>query len=304
VTAERSFLVVGAGGMLGSQVLRRRPPGIRVIALDRAALDIADPAAVDAAVEAASPRVVINCAGFTDVDGCESRREHAFRVNGAGPAHLARAAARRGAALLHVSTDYVFDGESDAPYREDDPTAPVNVYGASKLAGERAVLAEGPPERWIVRTSWLYGAGGRHFPGTIARLARERTELTVVDDQRGAPTWTGDLAAALWRIVGAAGTAPCAPGTWHVSGQGECSWYDLAVAVVAELRARGATLAVERIRPVTTADFPRPARRPRRSRLSTEKFERAAGPLRAWRDALSAYFDAEGAAECGLGGRA
>jgi len=287
--------------MLGAEVARRSPPGTRLIALDRASLDVTDAAAVESAVAAARPGLIIDCAAFTDVDGCESRREHAFRVNEGGPRNLARAAARHGAALLSVSTDYVFDGESERPWLEDDPTGPINVYGASKLAGERAILAEGPAERWIVRTSWLYGIGGRHFPRTIARLAAERRELTIVSDQRGSPTWTSDLADAIWRIGGRAGRPPCAPGILHFSGEGECSWYDLAVAVVAELRARGATLAAETIRPITTAEFPRPARRPRRSRLSTEKFARETGSRpRAWRDALRAYFDAGGAAECGI----
>jgi dTDP-4-dehydrorhamnose reductase len=287
--------------MLGAQVLRSAPPGVRTIALDRAALDVTDAAAVEAAVAAARPAVILDCAAFTDVDGCESRRDHAFAVNEGGPRNLARAAARHGAAFLTISTDYVFDGESERPYREEDPTAPLNVYGASKLAGERAVADAGLLRWWIVRTSWLYGVGGRHFPRTIARLAAERRELTIVSDQRGSPTWTGDLAGAIWRICGATGAPPCVPGILHVSGEGECSWYDLAVAVVDELRSRGARLAVETIRPVTTAEFPRPARRPRRSRLSTEKYARETGTrLRGWREALAAYFDQGGAAECGI----
>jgi len=287
--------------MLGAEVARRSPPSVRLTALDRAALDVTDPDAVEAAVAAARPGVIIDCAAFTDVDACESRRDHAFAVNEGGPRNLARAAARHGAALLSISTDYVFDGEGDRAYLESDPTGPINVYGASKLAGERAILAEGPPERWIVRTSWLYGLGGRHFPRTIARLAAERRELSIVSDQRGSPTWTADLAAAVWRICGASGGTPCAPGILHFSGEGECSWYDLALAVVDEMRARGASLAVESIRAVTTAEFPRPARRPRRSRLSLEKFARETRSRpRGWREALAAYFAAGGAAECGI----
>lgn len=304
MVAEPRVLVLGSEGMLGTKVIARRPTGVEILGADREQLDIRDPSAVSAYVEEHRPGTIVNCAAYTNVDGCEEEVELSHAVNGAGAGHLADAARATGARLLHISTDYVFDGRGGAPYAESAPTNPINEYGRSKLAGEEAILARAPELAWILRTSWLYGAGGPHFPATIARLAGEREELSVVDDQHGRPTWTTDLADAIWRTVGRAGAEALEPGTYHVCGGGECTWYDLATAVVEGLRARGAELAVGAIHRVTTEAFPRPAARPADARLSTEKYERATGTgLRPWRDALDAYLDGEGAEELGLGPR-
>ena len=194
-SARAGWLVTGAGGMLAQDVLAAlAAEGEPSVALDRAALDLTDPAAVRQALERHRPAVVVNCAAWTAVDDAETREDEAHRVNGEAPAHLADACARTGAALLHVSTDYVFAGDATTPYAEDAPTAPRSAYGRTKLAGEQAVLKALPDRGYVVRTAWLYGAGGPNFVRTMIRLAGERETLDVVDDQRGQPTWTADLA--------------------------------------------------------------------------------------------------------------
>jgi dTDP-4-dehydrorhamnose reductase len=273
-----SMLVTGAGGMLGRDlcaVLAGRPH----TALTRQQLDITDPDAVRAAV--GGHDVVLNAAGWTDVDGAETAEEAATAVNGTGVADLAAACAATGAILVHVSTDYVFPGDGTAPYPEDAPTAPVNAYGRGKLAGERAALAAGA---YVVRTAWLYGAYGRNFVSTMLRLAAERDTVEVVDDQRGQPTWSYALAQRLVELAGAArrGTAP--PGAYHGTASGETTWYGLARAVFAE-----AGLDPDRVRPTTSDRFVRPARRPAYSVLGHDRWA-AAGmkPMDDWRDMLRA----------------
>lgn len=291
------ILVTGAGGMLGQDLVPAlRERGHEVLPLARADLDVTDLAAVRAAVQTLRPHVVANCAAWTRVDDAESHPDAAFRVNALGPRNLAVACYEAGAALLHISTDYVFDGRKGAPYREFDLPAPLGVYGASKRAGEELVRSL-CPRHWIVRTQWLYGAGGPNFVRTILRLARERLEaagpgrppepLAVVNDQTGSPTYTRDLARALADLV----SSP-AYGTYHLTNQGACTWYEFARTILT-LAGMGAV----EVRPVATAELGRPASRPAYSVLENHLW-RVEGrvPLRPWAEALAAFL-AEGPRE-------
>jgi dTDP-4-dehydrorhamnose reductase len=250
-----------------------------VVALARADLDITDAGAVRAAVRDVRPEVIVNCAAWTDVDGAEAAEAAATAVNGDGAGHLAAAAAEAGAHIVHVSTDYVFPGDATEPYREDAPTGPRSAYGRSKLAGERAVAAAAPHAHAIVRTAWLFGPHGPNFVDTMLRLARERPELNVVDDQLGCPTYAGHLAGALVQIARAR-----TQGVLHVAGGGACTWYELACATFARA---GIDVTVH---PCTTAAFPRPAARPAYSVLGSTR--RDAPALPAWQDGLAAHLAA------------
>jgi dTDP-4-dehydrorhamnose reductase len=285
VTGVR-WLVTGAGGQLGSD-LRRILAAADVRAPAHADLDVTDSAAVDRLVADFAPDVVVNAAGYTAVDTAESDQDAAYQANARGPANLAAALARHGGRLVHVSTDYVFAGDAERPYEVDDPTGPQSVYGRTKLAGERAVRELLPDSSFVVRTSWVYGATGGNFVKTMLRLERERETLSVVDDQRGAPTWSADLARALVEL--ARSDAPA--GVYHCTGSGDTTWFGLARAIFAEIGADPA-----RVRPTTTEAFPRPAPRPAYSVLSDASWT-AAGlrPMPAWRDALHVAFATDGA---------
>jgi len=273
-------MVTGASGMLGQDVVGAAGAGGHdVVALAHRELDVTDSATVGAAVSRARPDVVINCAAWTDVDGAESSASVALEVNGAGAGNVARAAAAAGAWTLHVSSDYVFDGTKGEPYVESDATGPLSAYGRSKLAGELAVAEAAPDMHTIVRSSWLFGAGGNCFPKTILRLASERPELTVVEDQVGCPTFTGHLGSVLVELACERRVA----GLLHLAGGGECSWYELAHEIVAR-----ADLACE-IKPGITADLARPAPRPAYSVLRSERS--AAPVLPDWQIGLAAYME-------------
>jgi dTDP-4-dehydrorhamnose reductase len=270
------LLITGAAGMLGQDVAAAAArSGHEVVALARAGLDITDRAAVRAAIAEARPAAIVNCAAWTDVDGAEADEAAATRINGDGAGNVAAEAAATGAFLVHVSSDYVFDGRATTPYLEDAGTAPISAYGRSKLAGERAVAAAGGAHA-IVRSSWLFGTGGRNFVDTMIRLGAERDELRVVDDQRGCPTFTGHLAQAL---VAVAERRPT--GVLHAAGRGETTWFELARATFEKT---GAPVHVE---PCTTAEFPRPAPRPAYSVLGSARTD--APTLPSWRDGLRAY---------------
>jgi dTDP-4-dehydrorhamnose reductase len=267
------LLVTGAAGMLGRDVVAAAgDAGHDVVALARADLDITDAAAVRAAVHAARPDAVVNCAGWTDVDGAEAEEAAATAVNGDGAGNVAAAAGD--ALVVHVSSDFVFDGRAREPYPEDAPTGPLSAYGRSKLAGERAVMKA--QRHAIVRTAWLFGPHGRNFVDTMRRLGGERDELAVVDDQVGSPTYTGHLAPALVAIAERGPT-----GIVHAAGAGRCSWFDLARATFEE-----AGIAC-RVRPQSTADAGRPAPRPAFSALASTRGD--APVLPPWREGLRAH---------------
>ncbi|GAA2387514.1 dTDP-4-dehydrorhamnose reductase [Streptomyces coeruleofuscus] len=276
------WLITGAGGMLGHDVveeLTRR--GEDVVGLDRAALDITAPAAVDTAVCDHRPDVVVNCAAYTAVDDAESDEARALEINGDGPRLLARACAAHGARLIHVSTDYVFSGEArTTPYPEDHPTGPRTAYGRTKLAGERAVLEELPGASAIVRTAWLYGVHGTDFVRTMIGLEARRDTLDVVDDQRGQPTWSADVAERIADLGLRLG--PDAHGVFHATNSGEATWYELAREVFSLIGADP-----DRVRPTSSAAFPRPAPRPAYSALAHRRWQEIGLPLpRDWRSAL------------------
>lgn len=272
------LLITGAAGMLGQDVRSAAEgAGHEAIALTRAELDISDAGAVRSALAEAAPDVVVNCAAWTNVDAAETEEAAATLINGTGAGNVAAAAAARGAWTIHISSDYVFDGTGERPYVESDPTGPKSAYGRSKLAGEQQVAAAAPGVHTIVRTSWLFGVGGPCFPATIRRLAGERDQLTVVADQVGCPTFTGHLAEALVEL---ARSRP--EGIVHVAGGGACSWYEFAREIVSSCG-----LSCE-VKPVSTAEFPRPAPRPAYSVLGTERGE-VVPSLPDWREGLSEY---------------
>lgn len=277
--ADGSWLVLGHLGMLGTDVMAALG-GRDVTGLDRPDVDITDPASVADAI--AGHDVVVNCAAYTAVDDAETHEGLAFSVNAVGPDTLARACALTGAWLVHISTDYVFAGDATTPYPTDAPMAPRSAYGRTKAAGEWAVRASLPDSSLLVRTAWLYGAHGPNFVRTMAGLEASRDTIDVVDDQRGQPTWSGDLAARLVAAVDAGVPA----GTYHGTASGETTWFGLARRVFELLGADP-----ERVRPTTTDRFPRPAPRPAYSVLGHDAWT-AVGlePMRPWDDALLAAF--------------
>ena len=242
---------------MGQELVRSAPGQFDCLALSRAQLDIGDQDQVTALLQKEQPDVVINAAAYTAVDRAESEPELAARINAAGPGNLARACAQGGARLIHVSTDFVFDGSSSRPYRPLDATAPLGEYGRSKLAGEQQVQ-DALPAALIVRTGWVYSAFGSNFVKTMLRLMAERDQLAVVADQVGTPTWASGLAQALWR----AAQRPDLSGIYHWSDAGVCSWYDFAVAIAEEGRRCGLLNAEPHLRPIPGSDYPTPARRP------------------------------------------
>jgi dTDP-4-dehydrorhamnose reductase len=339
------ILVTGVTGQVGGALVEALRPLGTVIPVDRAQLDLSRPDGIAAALDTFAPDLIINPAAYTSVDRAEDEREVAFRINAEAPGAIARwAAGHRGVAgaaprrsgpaemrmgdgvpLIHFSTDYVFDGSGTRPWREDDPTEPLSVYGASKRAGEEAVRAAGGPHL-IIRTSWVYAATGANFLRTIARLARERTELRIVADQFGAPTSARLIAGTVARIIagsgrecrgsdssrgdasaspdvairadGSRGGAPLAErftavsGCVNIAAAGETSWHGFASAIVGGLRARGISLPVERIMPIATADYPTKARRPANSRFDLTRLSRIFGvEPPTWEKALSPELD-------------
>ena len=250
--------------------------------------DFDQPGTLAALVDRVAPDVVVNAAAYTAVDRAEQERDAAFRANADAPAALAEACARRGALLVHYSTDYVFDGNGSRPWREDDATAPLGVYGASKLAGEEAIRASGA-RHMIFRTAWVYGAHGHNFMRTMLRLAAERDELRVVDDQHGTPT-AARLIASVTAAVLAQTDQPS--GLWHLTASGGTTWHGFASAIIEGAHARGLLSRRPRVAPVPGSEYPTPARRPAYSRLDTSALQ-AQWPiaLPPWRDDLDRVLD-------------
>ncbi len=280
--------VTGATGQVATSLVERAGPGVEIVALGRPAFDLTDRAAVLAGLEAARPDVIVNAAAYTAVDKAEAEDALALRVNGEGAGHVAEAAARLGVPLLHLSSDYVFDGALDRPYREDDPTGPTGAYGRSKLAGEKEVAAA-CENSVILRTAWVYSPFGANFVRTMLRLGETREEVGVVADQRGNPTSALDIADGLITIAARvkADSSPRFRGIFHMTGSGDASWADFAETVFREAEARGRR--PTRVKRIATADYPTPARRPANSRLDNEKLARVYGfRLPDWRQSAAA----------------
>ena len=271
------ILVVGANGMLGRDVMTLIGAAGRGVDIDE--IDITSLESTDRILKTLKPKTVINCAAYTDVDGCENNTETAMQVNGEGVAHLAMVSREIGARLVHISTDYVFNGSKGSPYVEDDAPCPLGVYGQSKLAGE--MNATFNPDHLIIRTQWLYGLHGKNFVETMLHLAKEKDELSVVDDQIGSPTWTVDLAHAILTLLKTGHR-----GIYHAANSGFCSWNGFAKAIFEE------TGLLTRVTAMTTDALNRPARRPLYSTLDCSKLEHDTGfQPQPWRSALKAYLN-------------
>ncbi len=275
-------LVTGATGQVGSEVVSAMHRlGHDVIAPGRSGLDLMQPSQVEHRVTLLVPDWIINCAAYTQVDRAESELEQAMTVNRDSAAALARAAAARNARLLHISTDFVFDGSRSRPYREDDLPNPLGVYGRSKLEGEQAVR-EALPGAVILRTAWVYGVHGHNFVKTMLRIAGEGRPLRVVDDQTGTPTWARDIAGAITALVQADAT-----GLYHYTSAGSVSWCGFAGAILSAAAQAGFEIRTQAVEPITTADYPTPARRPAYSVLDTGKIQAQLGlSIPDWRDSL------------------
>jgi dTDP-4-dehydrorhamnose reductase len=272
-------LVFGARGMLGKDLVPALSVKHQVLARDIEDLDIADQQRVQKEIETLRPQVVVNAAAYTDVDGCEAKRELAFSVNAEGARNIAAGCAASNARMIHLSTDYVFDGTSPAPYREEDPPNPLNVYGASKLQGERQIR-EVLENHLIIRTAWLFGRHGKNFVDTILRLAAQQEELRVVNDQRGAPTFTKDLSWAIEKLL-----EKEAKGILHITNSGSCTWYEFARQILQEKNMDHVSII-----PISSAALTRPAKRPANSVLDCHRFENLVGQkMRTWEETLKEY---------------
>jgi dTDP-4-dehydrorhamnose reductase len=295
------ILLTGKNGQVGFELQRRLARLGQVIAPGRAEMDLCDPDAIRRAAREAKPDLIVNAAAYTAVDRAESEPERALAINGVAPGILAEEAKRLGAMLIHYSTDYVFDGSKSTPYTEEDEARPLNTYGGTKLAGERAIEAVDIPYM-ILRTSWVYGARGGNFLLTILRLAKERAELAVVDDQIGAPTWSRAIAAATGGILehlgyGLSGFGDaCAAkrGIYNLTATGQTSWHGFAAAILANAasaqpgKSAFALARVPALKPIPTEQYPTPARRPRNSLLSNAKVQRVFGLVMPdWKSSLA-----------------
>jgi len=263
---KQTVLVAGAGGQLGRELLLTASPEIQCQGLNRHSLDISDPGSIYKMLDEHRPQVLVNAAAYTAVDTAETEAEQAWSINALAPGYLAEACARRGVRLIHLSTDFVFDGEAQRPYQPGSATAPVSEYGRGKLAGEKAVM-EALPGALIVRTSWVYSRFGSNFVKTMLRLMTERDELGVVCDQIGTPTWARGLAQAIWAAV----RRPEFGGVYHWSDGGLCSWYDFAQAIYEEGRAVGILVSDTTVKPIPGSSYPTPAHRPAYSVLDKTK---------------------------------
>ena len=279
------ILVTGAKGQLGQELVLALSPLGEVTGIDRSILDLTDVEALEAFWEQLQPDLVINSAAYTAVDKAEDQADLAMVVNGEVPGKLAHLARASGAKIIHISTDYVFDGSKNTPYLETDPTNPLSSYGRSKLRGEQAVLESGAISA-IVRTAWVYGNGiTGNFVKTMLRLGKEREELRVVYDQVGSPTWTVDLANAIANLAGKLNEET--QGIYHYTNSGVTSWYDFAIAIFAEAKQLGAPLKIERVLPITTDQYPTPAKRPAYSVLAPAKLSDLLGNYPPhWRQSL------------------
>lgn len=286
------LLVTGANGQVGWELARSLMPLGEVIALDRSRCDLSRPETLAAVIEALAPDVIVNAAAYTAVDKAESEETLATTINATSPGELARAAKAAGALLVHYSTDYVFDGTKAAPYTEDDPVAPINAYGRSKLAGEVAIRESGC-DHLILRTTWVFAARGGNFVRTMLRLGVDREQLRVVADQTGAPTWARNIADATAQIVAQARrerrNGQFASGTFNLCSTGETSWHGFAEAIFASARSALPELSmkVAAVEPIPASAYPTPAARPANSRLATDRLAARFGiAMPHWQEAL------------------
>jgi len=293
--SSRVVALIGANGMLAKMIRERAPKNYKLHLFDLPDFDMTDQPQVLSVVDRLRPDVIINCAAYTDVDGCETEVDIANRVNGMAVGYLAEAAKRVQATLVHISTDYVFDGKKNTPYTEQDQTNPQSAYGNSKLMGEQALLASGLKKYFIVRTSWLYGSGGKNFVETILRLAGERQELNIVADQVGSPTYTADLADAIFHLLALTDhrspvTGHDPYGTYHFANEGQCSWHEFACAIVEEASSHDLPVVTRNIHPIRTEEYPLPAQRPANSVFDKSKYKAATGnEIPEWRKSLREY---------------
>lgn len=285
-----ALLVTGGTGQVGTGIAEANRDRFEIVTPGRSELDLANPASLETFVRARNWAAIVNAGAYTAVDKAESDQAAAVAINGDAPGVLARLAAERGIPLLHVSTDYVFDGAKDAPYTEDDPVAPLGVYGASKEAGERAVRAAGG-RHVILRTAWVVSPWGNNFVKTMLRLGAEREQLGVVADQIGCPTSAGDIAETLLTLTEQLLANPAAPtGTYHFVSTGQASWHDLATHIFMRAGERGRKM--PRVNAIATSDYPTPAKRPSNSRLATDRIRRDFGiQPRPWKTAIDAVLD-------------
>jgi dTDP-4-dehydrorhamnose reductase len=291
------LLLIGANGQVGWELARSLMPLGEVVALDRSRCDLSRPETLTALIAEHAPDVIVNAAAYTAVDKAESEEALATTINGVAPGELARAAKAAGALLIHYSTDYVFDGSKSGPYIEDDPVAPLNAYGRSKLAGEEAIGNSGC-DHLILRTTWVFASRGGNFVRTMLRLGAEREQLRVVADQWGAPTWARNIADATAQIVARAQQERCqggfVSGVFNLASRGETSWHGFAEAIFSMARERvpQLTLKVARVDPIPAADYPTPAARPANSRLALDRVEARFGiVMPSWQAALARCLD-------------
>lgn len=278
------ILVLGRSGQVGAALTQSLQGLGELIALDRAQLDLTNPDAIRTTLRELQPQIVINAAAYTAVDAAESDQAMAFQINAVAPRVMAEESERLGAALIHYSTDYVFDGGKQGAWMEDDATAPLSVYGHSKLAGEQAITDVGGTHL-ILRTSWVYGLHGKNFLLTMLKLAESRDSLAIVDDQIGAPTWAltiADATSAIIRDAGEPAQLAALSGIYHLCAGGHTSWFGFAQAIFSHASVQRKP----QLRPITTAEYPTPAQRPHNSILNTDKFRRSFGDLPTWDDAL------------------
>ena len=278
------ILVLGRSGQVGAALTQSLQGLGDLIALDRAQLDLTNPDAIRTTLRELQPQIVINAAAYTAVDAAESDQAMAFQINAVAPRVMAEESERLGAALIHYSTDYVFNGGKQGAWMEDDATAPLSVYGHSKLAGEQAITDVGGTHL-ILRTSWVYGLHGKNFLLTMLKLAESRDSLAIVDDQIGAPTWAltiADATSAIIRDAGEPAQLAALSGIYHLCAGGHTSWFGFAQAIFSHASVQRKP----QLRPITTAEYPTPAQRPHNSILNTDKFRRSFGDLPTWDDAL------------------
>ncbi len=308
---KTKILLIGKNGQVGADLLSLLPPLGDIVALDRRHLDLTRPEEIRHTIRELQPHLIVNAAAYTAVDQAENDEALAHAINAEAPALMAEEAKRIGAAFVHYSTDYVFDGSKNVPYEENDPPNPINAYGRTKLAGEEGIRASGAPHL-IFRTSWVYAPRGRNFLLTILRLATQREELRIVRDQIGAPTWSREIARAtaevLGRLMGEGDVASAlarSGGTYHMTAAGVTNWHEFALAILDEASrlprdtpwfaaaTGGLPLVTRRISPITTSEYPTPARRPAYSVLSNSRIERSFGvQLADWRVQLHSAFHA------------